>query len=333
MQKQLIADTANNLRLLDGYGFLRRQITGSQVAILIYHRVCPKIDDWSGGGIDPQYFTQQIEYLLRNKYQIISLDTLAQNLATGNRLPEKAVVITFDDGYKDNYIYAFPILKKYNISATIFLATGHIGTNKLFWWDKIKYILMNTNLSSMAIDDLGDYPLASKLDKLLAATAIIEKLKMMPEEKKSLFEKELGDLIPGDTDQLASNLTLCWEDVKKMSRSGIGFGAHSVNHPVLTSLPMEKANWEITNSKKDIELMLGKNVTAFSYPNGDLNGGLINLVKESGFTCAVAVSPKKLIGMNDNLWALSRISASVDFNKFKVMLCGLWGDLQYVLNR
>jgi peptidoglycan/xylan/chitin deacetylase (PgdA/CDA1 family) len=328
----LIAAAANDLGLLDGYGYLRKQMTGSQVAILIYHRVCPKIDDWSDGGVDPTYFIQQIEYLLRNKYQIISLDTLAQHLAAGNCLPEKAVVITFDDGYKDNYVYAFPILKKYNITATIFLATGHIGTNKLFWWDKIKYILLNTKLDRLAVDDLGDYPLASKSDRRRAVTQIIEELKRMPDEKKSLIEEELCDLIPG-IHALARNLILSWEDVIEMSRCGIDFGAHSVNHPVLTRLPPEKAKWEITQSKKDIESVIGKNVTTFSYPNGDSNDELINHVKENGFACAVSVSPHKLVGIKDNLWALSRISASVDFKKFKVMLCGLWGDIQPKFNR
>lgn len=155
----------------------------------------------------------------------------------------------------------------------------------------------------------------------------------MPEDNKSSSEKELSDLIPGISDQVASNRILSWKEVLEMSNCGIDFGAHSVNHPVLTNLPMEQAKYEITKSKKDIELMIGKNVTAFSYPDGDFNDELINHVKENGFVCAVSVYPHKLIGVKDNLWALNRISASVDFEKFKVMLCGLWGDLQSILNR
>jgi peptidoglycan/xylan/chitin deacetylase (PgdA/CDA1 family) len=331
--KNPLFNTVYDMELLNIYGLLRKKLTGSQVGILVYHRVCPMIDEWSTGGIDPEYFIQQIEYFLLNKYQIISLDTLAQNLAEGNHLPEKAVVITFDDGYKDNYVYAFPILKKYNITATIFLTTGHIGTNKLLWWDKTKYIMLNTKLDRVAIDELGNYSFASKLDRLRATSIINKKLIRMSDENKSFFGKKMSDLVTNIPESVAVNHMLSWEDVIEMSHCGIDFGAHSVNHPVLTKLPLEHAKWEITQSKKDIELMIGKNVTAFSYPNGNFSDELINVVKESGFACAVAVSPHKLVSATDNLWALSRISASVDFRKFKVMFCGLWGDIQSKLNR
>ena len=114
--KGLLAAVANHSRFLDAYGFVRRKLTKSQVAILIYHRVSPKQDTWSLEPLSPQSFEMQMKYFCQN-YEIISLDGLVECIKQGKPLPEKAVVITFDDGYKDNYCYARPILKKYHVPA------------------------------------------------------------------------------------------------------------------------------------------------------------------------------------------------------------------------
>lgn len=112
-----------------------------------------------------------------------------------------------------------------------------------------------------------------------------------------------------------------------MSKAGISFDARTINHPVLTNLPLEQARWEIVQSKKDIEEKLGKEVTAFSYPKGDFSFEIVKLIRESGFTCAVSILPAKLISHKDSPYRLSRVGVLGDFSKFKVLFCGLWGDL------
>ena len=130
----LLSAISDRSGCLDAYAFLRRKLTRSQVAILVYHRVCIKEDAWSYKSISPQTFEKQIEYFSRS-FEILSLDELGQYIHQGKQLPEKAVVITLDDGYKDNYLYAYPILQKHHIPATIFLCTGHVGNGDLLWWD------------------------------------------------------------------------------------------------------------------------------------------------------------------------------------------------------
>ncbi|MGA8849160.1 MAG: polysaccharide deacetylase family protein [Dehalococcoidia bacterium] len=328
----LTATASNRLGFLDAYGFMRRKLTKSQVAILMYHRVCPHTDNWSLESLNPRSFHKQIEYLSHG-YEFLRLDALVECIHQRKSLPEKAVVITFDDGYKDNYLYAYPILKKYRIPATIFLSTGYIDKSRLFWWDEIRYIINNTTAVQLDLDELGKYSLCPA-NRCRAGFIISDKLKDLPGGRKNVLIAKLTNIcqvsIPPS---LGTEFVLSWDEVGEMSNDCIAFGAHTVNHPILTNVPLEQARWEITQSKKDIEERLGKEVTAFSYPYGDFNPKIVKLVQESGFTCAFSGSPNKLVSRKDSPYGLGRIGELENFNKSKVMLCGLWGDLQGILSR
>jgi peptidoglycan/xylan/chitin deacetylase (PgdA/CDA1 family) len=138
-------------------------------------------------------------------------------------LPKKPVVITFDDGYQDNYLYAFPVLKEYKFCATIFLVSGHIGgTNQ---WDS--------------------------------------------------QQKEPVRLLSQD-------------EIREMADYGISFGAHTVTHPHLPQLTDDRAFYEITQSKREIEEVVGKEVVSFCYPYGEVSLRVKEMVAEAGFRCACA---------------------------------------------
>jgi peptidoglycan/xylan/chitin deacetylase (PgdA/CDA1 family) len=306
---------SNKLGFLDIYGFLRRKITKSQVAILMYHHVTSQ-----------EIFENQILYLSQ-KYEIISLVQLAQLINEKETLPEKAVVITFDDGNKDNYKYAFPVLKKNKVHATIFLTTGHIDTDNLFWWDQLSYLINNTQKDELNIGEFGKYSLRSKNDKQKVEFILTERLKKVPEQtKQEILNKIIESceiIIPEGT---GFSKILSWDEVKEMSDAGIDFGGHTVNHPILTNVPLERAKNEILVSKKMIEKEIGKQVTTFAYPNGDYNSDMTAFIKECGFLCAVSVLPGNLVKLRDNIYALPRVNAHEDISKLKVVLSGLWGD-------
>jgi peptidoglycan/xylan/chitin deacetylase (PgdA/CDA1 family) len=247
----------------------------------------------------------------------------------GKDVPKRTVVLTFDDGYKDNYVYAYPILERYGIPATVFLATGHVGSDELIWCDKVGYAIHNTLLRRLDLGSFGSYLLQSQRDRYDASTAMNERLKRLPEEGRSLVISRLLDVcqveIPRD---LGRELYLSWDQVRQMDRKSITFGAHSVSHPDLTSMSLERARGELVRSKADIELQLGKEVTAFSYPFGDYDPEMIKLVRQSGFKCAVSLLTWKLVSVKDDIYCLQRIPAVENFDKMKGMLCGLVGDLQ-----
>jgi peptidoglycan/xylan/chitin deacetylase (PgdA/CDA1 family) len=333
--KRLIASVANHSGLVDAYSCLRRLATW-HAAILFYHRVGYKGTLSSLSQRAGPEFESQIRYLSK-AYEVLPLDKLAEYVQGRETLPRKAVAITFDDGYKDNYIYAYPILKKYGVPATIFLTTGYIDSGNLFWFDKVTYVIQNTCLKALELGELGTYSLRSNSDRLQAISRITARLKELLDERKNLLVKNLvrmsGVDIPAN---LGKEVILSWDQVREMSDNGIAFGAHSVTHPILTKMPLEQARREVIESKRHIEEKIGKSVTTFSYPNGeptDFNDDIKEILKENGFTCAVTGAPRRLVTLEADLYELGRIKPGRNLDTLKLSLSGLYPDLKSILRK
>jgi peptidoglycan/xylan/chitin deacetylase (PgdA/CDA1 family) len=328
--KHLAVATTDKIGILGLYSSIRKRLNGSQLAVFTYHRIGPKTDNWSLSPFDAQIFKQQIEFFSRN-YEIIQLDDLIQRLDQGKSPPPQAVAITFDDGYLDVYSSAFPILAQYHVPATVFLATGYIGSDRLFWWDKVNYILQNTPETSMNLGTYGIYSLSSAEDRLLGNTKICEWLKKIDENTKNEIIQTIATLGKiGIPEGMGKKLLLSWDQVKEMSANNISFGAHTVNHPILTNVSLEQARQEIKQSRSDIEDRLQKKVYSFAYPSGCYNDRIIDLVKDSGYHYALSVFPNKLLSRSDNRFALCRITAPLNMNILKLDISGLLGDYQNI---
>lgn len=333
MIRDLAAKIADGTGFLASYGVLRRRLTKSQVAVLLYHSVYPRDGLLSEGAVTPQDFAEQMAYLSR-EFDVISLDCLAERVENKRSLPAKAVAITFDDGFRDNYVYAYPVLKKYHMPATIFLATGYVDTPKCYWWLSVRCAIEHMAESQIDVGELGSFSLRSEKDRRRASSRIVGRLQILPEDRKNRL---IGDLLNASKMNLSEcvngRVALSWAEVREMSNDNIVFGAHSVTHPILTRTPWQQVEYEVTQSRRDIEEIVKRPVTGFSYPNGGFSPGVVAVVKESGFRYAVTVSPGKLIGRNDDTFALSRMGVTDGISKLKVELCGLWGDLQRIMPR
>ena len=327
---KLGAYVTGRLGLLDVYALVRRLLAGSQAAIIVYHRVSLECPPWLTGAVKPEDFEKEIDYLCKVA-RIVPLDWLVSQLRQGSSIPPRAVCITFDDGYKDNYSFAYPVLRKHNVPATIFLTSSYIGVPDLPLYFKARFAIWNTDVKRFEIDGLGHYNLNSPNDRLQAMKSITMGLKKLVKREGFLaIEKLLQVLCVDIPDNLGQEVMLSWDEVLEMSRNEISFGAHTVTHPLLTRLPLEEAREEITRSKRDIEEKLGKPCVLFAYPNGDFNAEIVQLVEESGFTAAVTTIPK-LLTRDANLLTLPRVSAGPDFHTFKGSLSGLYPDLMGVL--
>ena len=336
--KQKIANpfinATSRLGFLDAYSILKKYF-GSQIVILTYHRIGPDNNAWLFPPTSTSDFEKQMKYLAKT-HKIMTLGKLAEVLQKGKNLEEKIAVVTFDDGYKDSYLYAFPILKKYNIPATIFLITGHIGKGDLFWFDKIRYLLWNTKIKKFKLDDIGEFLLDSIDNKLKSMLILVEKLKKIRNENKNNILKELEDIcdinIPSD---LGRDFILSWDEIIEMNEYGINFGAHTVTHPILTRVSLDRARFEISQSKKYIEKRLNQNINTFCYPNGtieDFNNDIIEIIKNSGFSCAVTTIPI-INSSKTDLYRLGRMFDSWSFDSFKFLTSGLYSDATNILNR
>lgn len=323
--RSFCASVINRTGMSSAYGRCRRLVTHSQVAIVFYHRVGSVTDTWSERSISVEVFRTQLELLCRD-FEVISLDSLVRCLQSRGPLPRKAIVLTFDDGYRDNYLHAFPILRQFKVPATVYLATGYLDTGDMYWWDKARYCVRTTRMQNIEIHGLGSYPLGTENERSVAQVDIVRKLKRVPDEVRIAALEALARLPGVEIDpHLGKSMVLSWEDVRDMDNSGIAFGSHSVTHPILTKLSAQQAWEEIRQSKKSVQERLGKEATTFSYPNGDFNGQIEGLVERAGFTSGVGTLAR-LVDCREDLFAMGRISGSCDSNELSVRCSGLWQD-------
>lgn len=323
---------ASSIGLLHAYDSVRSLLIKPRIAIIMYHRIDLITNNpWETVPLTPQDFDREVRYL-QQRYRIVSLNELGSTLYdSGKLLPPNAVVITIDDGYKGTFIHAYPILKKYKVPATVFLATGNIGTGDPFWWDKVKFVIWKTKNKTLELGELGAYYLTSANDRKIAANTIDNKLKRYSIEKRDeLIERLVGLSYVDIPKGLGKDLNLSWNEIKEMSKHGISFGAHTVNHPILTRVSLDRAKAEIIESKHSIERELGQEVNTFCYPNGDpddYNTDIEEILKNNGFTCAVTTSPPAFLPIRPSPYELPRISGEPRFSNFEFIISGLHGDL------
>jgi peptidoglycan/xylan/chitin deacetylase (PgdA/CDA1 family) len=268
------------------FPFVRKQ-THHSFQILLYHRVNDDQDPFFSG-VPVKVFAEQME-LLHRFFKVMVLEELIER-ATKNDIPPNAVALTFDDGYRDNYEHAFPILKHYGLPATIFLATGGVESPTLLWHDRVFDALRRTRSGSVVIKTQV-YPLTTLAEKRLALGVALRELRMCtPLARETLIQRLATQLQVLEPCHRQAQ-KLCWGEIEEMAQGNIAFGAHTVTHPVLTRMPLEEAVEEIMASKATIERHLHAPVRLFAYPNGgreDINAAIKQALKTAGFLGAVS---------------------------------------------
>lgn len=254
--------------------------------ILLYHRVNDDNDPFFGG-THVKVFENHMA-IISKYFNVIPLDELVDR-AINNDLPSNAIAITFDDGYKDNYENAYPILKRYNLPATIFLTSGPIESKLPLWHDRVFDAFRRTKARNLLFAGKC-YQLLSITDKNFVMNRVLQNLRECNiQERDKLIQHIISSLEVSETSVLIDEM-LSWQDIKEMSENNISFGAHTVTHPILTQISLQEATNEIITSKRVIEKRLGMEVKLFAYPNGsrfDFNEPIKRAVKDAGFLCGV----------------------------------------------
>jgi peptidoglycan/xylan/chitin deacetylase (PgdA/CDA1 family) len=291
----------------------------------MYHRISnyAQGDEFYSGfeiGVSKENFEKQMQYI-REKMNPISLKDLVECIIKSMTIPERAVAITFDDGYGDNYTIAYPILKRYKIPATIFLATGYIETSSIFWWDKVAEIIKKTKAPFIELKNFCSFSndkaflfetiaLMGHKDKENAIMILVKLFKTFDYEKISNATEVLQDKLKvADTD-IEKQPMLDWAQIEEMCKNGIDIGAHTVNHPDLTKINVEEVEEEICQSKKTIEERLNRQVSHFAYPYGlgeNYNKNIERIAKNLDFQ-SICTAETGIVTIKSDVFNLKRVS-------------------------
>jgi peptidoglycan/xylan/chitin deacetylase (PgdA/CDA1 family) len=271
--------------------FFQRAIQGKKVTcVLGLHRVLSASQEAQANSLGSivlreETFAKMLGFLSRD-FALITLHDFMDGGDGSEAAARPRCLLTFDDGWRDNYTTAYPWLKKYSTPAAIFLATGMIDGNTSFWVEQ---------LCKMWKDGARRAPLAAlgksglKNDEESGPEATIEFLKHMSTAERTGI---LSSVLPReDSDASGGDRMLTWSEVEEMKSGGIEFASHTVSHPLLTYEKDEDVLEELSKSRQIVAEKLGAQVKAFAYPNGDWDDRVRRLVKKAGYSCAFTTRP------------------------------------------
>lgn len=262
----------------------------SRLSILIYHRVLPRPDLLFPTEVDAAIFDRQMAEVA-GCFRTMSLMDAVQGLRQGN-LPSRAACITFDDGYADNAEVALPILQKYGIPATFFIASGFLDGGQM-WNDTVIELVRRQpgSLLDLSAMGLGKFAIDTISQRQKAIASLIGALKYLPIQSRQLQVDEMCarmELMPSKDCMMTS------DQVRTLHNAGMEIGGHTVSHPILARMNATLARAEIANGKAALEDIIRAPVRLFAYPNGkpghDYLPEHIKIIRDLGFQAAVSTA-------------------------------------------
>lgn len=272
-----------------GKGMLASRRPG-RVLVLTYHRVCAEPDPLMPDEPTHAAFDAEMAALARH-FNVVSLAEVPEILESGAG-PSRAVAITFDDGYRNNYEAAMPILRKHELPATFFVATGFLDGGCM-WNDRIIEALRRCSLEQLDLEevDLGRVSLNGIATRRSIMDQVLKRLKHLPSaERDDAVERivsKCGVDYPRD-------LMMTKEQVAGLHRNGFAVGAHTITHPILTRISDAEAEREIAKGKQELEAIIDAEVELFAYPNGRLDDDYaerhVAQVRDANYRLAVSTN-------------------------------------------
>jgi peptidoglycan/xylan/chitin deacetylase (PgdA/CDA1 family) len=298
------------------------------ILILMYHRFSEGEDPFKVSRND---FLQHLKYLKRH-CNVISLDEAIEGLAGNRVLPRNTTVITIDDGYRDAFEIAFPLLKEFGFPATLFAITGFLDRRLWVWTDLMRYALLNTNRDHLAIKlqdiNVDEVIGTAKLERLLLADKLNSRLKQLPDGLKNTYINRIAEKLEVDIPPLppAEYGSISWDEALEMEKNKVQIEAHTVTHPILPNIDLPHLESELIESKQRIEVVLNKTVNHFCYPDGALDGIVQDAVERTEYKSAVTTQRGR-VESGDDLFLLKRIDVQSPIENFAQSVSGFedWG--------
>lgn len=300
-----------------------------KVVMLMYHRVLGANEVFRhpvqpGMYVLDNVFAQHMSFL-RENFTLLSLRQLLDLWQSGTwNARDRYCVVTFDDGWLDNYRYAYPVLKHYGIPATIFLPTDYVGSDRWFWPDQLAILFKNLNSRKMTpevVREIGKVfaedlegkgaPIIEAMERGEHVTdRVIEQCKHLPIERIHALVGRLAARL--DVSLPQERVIVNWDEVREMSQGGVSFGSHSCSHRILTTIVSDDVSVELAKSRQ-VLLEQGVNyVPVFCYPNGNSDERIQRLVEACGYEAACSVRMGVEGPIPDNKYAIRRVGIHND---------------------
>lgn len=296
--------------------------------ILAYHRI-----DWPEAhsleldptlvSATPAVFAQQMEYVASH-YNVIAAEKLVQALDGGEPLPPKAVMLTFDDGYKDFGIYAFPVLSRLRLPAVLFAVTDFLdGKQRSAWWDRLFHAVACTEREQLDLPPLGCWQLGDSTARFRAFQSVKHVLLQLEHHQAMQWLEQICaqlQVAPAEEHDL-----LAWDEVRHLT--GVDVCAHTCGHPVLSRVTQAEAWREVARSRVALEQRLGETKPLFAYPCGgpdDVPPALAPLLATAGFRAAVTTFAGHNHLPHSDRWRLKRagLATHLSLDEFRLVLTG-----------
>ncbi len=271
---------------------LERLLRRDALLVLNYHRVGDaEKTPYDSGTFGPtaEQFDWEIGYL-KSRFACVNLQE-ALAMMTGEVPVRSSLLITFDDGYLDNYQVAFPILRAHGVPATFFLPTDFINTQRVPWWDTIAYIVKHSRNDSFKVH----YPDSAEfhLDRRRPSSTVFQILRFCSDHATTDYAPLVDELETAcDCARPVAGNERCflnWDEAREMQAAGMSFGSHTHNHEVLSGLSPERQVFELTESRAILERELGRTIDSLAYPVGrpyTFNADTLAALKMAGYRAA-----------------------------------------------
>ena len=278
-----------------------------RLTILMFHRVQEHPDSLFPNQMHAAMFRERMRWI-RTWFNVLPLDHATAALARGN-LPERALSITFDDGYADNCTVALPILRQLDLHATFFVSTAFLDGGRM-WNDTVIEAVRGAAGDEFDLTGLGFgvHRIATPIERKQAIDAILRQLKYL----SPLLRQKQADAIGAMTKvRLPEDLMMTGAQLRTMAAAGMGIGGHTMTHPILAQLDDGSARKEIGGGREALEAMVRQPIRLFAYPNGrpgqDYNAAHVRMAAELGFTAAVSTA-SGAARAGDSLYELPRFT-------------------------
>ncbi|MBT8080887.1 MAG: polysaccharide deacetylase family protein [Gammaproteobacteria bacterium] len=318
--KRLIALLLRATFVLHIVRFLNRK----KVTILMLHGVAGDHADAGWAPLWPRMTPERLDLVLSQlgrHYRFVSIDDAVDMLAGRTPALHNALVLTFDDGYRNNLTEALPVLEKHGVPATFYIATGFVETGESYWIDRLDYALQKAPDEARLVDAAGEAHDLRGLDREGLAAAYrrmrlaVKNSVADDEQMLAAFDRISGQLEEAadasisdiiDTDPYVS--VASWQELREAAaRGGVEIGSHTVNHCRLTGIDAHSVAQQLTDSMQHLEQRVGEGCRHFCYPNGNYDADVAGQVRAAGYASAVTTE-NGLNAVGDDLMTLRRFA-------------------------